>query len=346
MNPTSKIEKRAQIHWAVDPFQNPKLAKHIIAELKSWAKHLDCDVQPVAIVSTSLLKYPLEIASSINGDFPKAAYSAAENYLKKAKAKGFLKPKIVFSEKASNRQMALDLSTFSKQSNALMIFANTHAKQSWNPLRLGGFAETLIAVSRIPVLLINDKVKTKARLNTILFPTNFSSDSRKALTILASLIKNYHAKVQIFNQVERTDMSLYSPLYFGYAPTLDLPSLEKTTEDQRHNRGAKWVEYLSELGVKAVPLIQRQRKLLSFDIISAAKSTNANLIAMTSERGLVAGSILGSTVRDVLLHAPCPVLVMHKPQLSKNIKKESARRKQAKLRFSSDSDLVLPSQIS
>lgn len=42
------LSRKNKIIWSVDPTQDPAAAKNIIKELKVWAKHLNCDVQPVS----------------------------------------------------------------------------------------------------------------------------------------------------------------------------------------------------------------------------------------------------------------------------------------------------------
>lgn len=317
-SPTKLSGNKKRILWSVDPNQDPQEAKNIIVELKTWAKRLNCDVQPVSVFSDSALSFPVDLTTLWTKGIEKFAYESVNQYLKKTRVKGFLPPHVVFSKTLSNRKMAAELSAYAVQVNASLIFANTRAKRTLNPLRLGGFAETLVATSSVPVLLLNQSAAPSSQIPSILFPTNFSSESKVALTLLEPWAQSFKSKIVIFNQVEIPNN------YEGLTPEYFLPiswaALLESTEKGRKTTAKHLVNNLKERGIDSEAIVQRQKKSINVDILNVADKKNINLIALSSHGGPLSQALLGSIARDVLLEAKCPVLIFHRPKAAQKPK--------------------------
>lgn len=317
--------KSKKIIWAVDPMQNPAEAKNLIKEMKVWAKHLGCAIQPVSIFSNRDLNFPVELAFPRTERFEEIAEDLIHRYFKKANIKNILTPEKIFISSNSNRKMAAELARYAERQKALLIFANTKARKTWNPFRLGGFAETLVAISRTPVLLLNPESKPSTQMPSILFPTDFSRDSEVALMNLSPWAKAFHSKVLLFSQVETP--AIYMSEASGYWPaqSASLQSLMRDVEKSRQRKAKHWSSVLAEQNVETQILTQRQKRSLGTDILESAKKNNVSLIALASRRGPLAQTVLGGVARDILLQAKCPVLIFHRP---KDLKKKPAVRKQ------------------
>ena len=313
----SSSKKKNKIIWSVDPTRDPDEAKNIIKELKIWAKHLNCDVQPVSIFSKSTLNFPIEIAFPWKDKLQEVAQKSVIRYLKKTQATGFLPPESVFVPTFSNRKMASEMAKYAEKANALLIFVNTRAKKTWNPFRLGGFAETLVATSRVPVLLLNPASIPTAQIPSILFPTDFSLVSKNALVKLEPWAKAFNSKILIYDQVETPNIYPSDFNGTGQAQTFNMESLIKDVEKSRLKKGAEWSKLLKKQNIKSSLIVQRQQKYLAADILEAAKKNKASLIAIASRSGPVAQALLGSVARDVLLQAKCPVLIFYRPKASR-----------------------------
>lgn len=322
--------KRNKIIWSFDPTQDPREAKNLITELKIWAKRLDCDVQPVTIFSQSTFNLPSDISLPWKNRLQDIAHTAVSRYFKKTAAKGFLPPEIVFASALSNRKMALEMAKYAEKNNAQLVFANTRAKKTWNPFRLGGFAETLVASSRVPVLLLNTRATPSSRIPSILFPTDFSKNSKNALAMLAPWAKAFKAKVMLFDQVEVPNIYPSEFSDIAQTQTLNLESMMKGVERSRLKKGTEWSELLEKQNVKTSLIVQRQRKYLAADILAAATKEKANLIAIASQSSPTTQAILGSVARDIMLQAKCPVLIFYRPKFTRKVMKTSKMRNQQK----------------
>ncbi|MGE0633895.1 MAG: universal stress protein [Pseudobdellovibrionaceae bacterium] len=306
------------IIWAIDPSQDPSEAKNLIKELRTWARHLNCEIQPVSVFSKSVLSLTKKLPIPWEGNADKFAREAVGLYLKQTQCTEFLPPKIIFASTLSNRKMASVLAKHAESENALMIFAYTRAKKTWNPFRLGGFAETLVATSRVPVLLLNPSARPSSKISSILFPTEFSHESKNALLNLAPLAKNFDSQVLIYSQIE--NFPLYPmPISFNgtVPPMMDIASTLRQVEESRTKKAQRWVHLLEGQGIDCSHLIRRQRKNLSADILDIANKNKVNLIAMASLSGPVSQALLGGVARDLLLEAKCPVLIFHKTKVAK-----------------------------
>lgn len=309
--------KKNRIIWSVDPTQDPAEAKNVIKELKVWAQHLDCDIQPVSIFSKSTLNLPIEMAFTRKDKFQQMARNSVARYLKKARATGFLPPELVFVSALSNRKMATEMAKYAERKNAQLIIANTRAKKTWNPFRLGGFAETLAAASRVPILLLNPSSVPSAKIPSILFPTDFSLASKRALERLEPWAKAFNSKVLLYDQIQTPNIypSEFSDMGWTRAPSLE--SMLKDVEESRLKKGVHWSNLLAKQNIESSVLIQRQRKSLAADILEAARKNNASLIAIASQRGPVAQALLGGVARDILLQAKSPVLIFYRPKATR-----------------------------
>ncbi len=309
----NSLVQRNKIIWAIDTSRNPEDDKDIITELKIWSKQLNCDVQPVSVFSKSSLNLSFELPAVKKEKLETLAQKSVNDYMKKSNGKGFLAAEIIFTKASSKRKLASELAKYAENKKSLMIFANTRAQKTWSPFRLGSFAETLVATSKVPVLLHNPATVPSANIPSILFPTDFSHESKNALLRLQPWAKKFKSKIIIYNQVETPNV--YYPEVSGLWPdqVIDLESLTKRTEMARIKKATDWLNDLKKENIDGSILVQRQRKNLGEAIIETARKHKASLIALTNHTGPVAQSILGGVARDVLLLAKCPVLIFYKP---------------------------------
>ena len=308
-----------KIIWAVDPTQKPDEALNLVIELKYWAKRLECEIQPVSVFSNTALNFPLELAFPWKERFESAAKKSLSIYMKKIRTNGFLPAEIIFSSAISTRKLASELVQYAEKERALLIFANTRAKKSWNPFRIGSFAETLLAISKIPVLVFTPTSRPSIKKPNILLPTDFSRESKAALLQIEPWAKALDASIQIYSQVEIPDLYATSENYTWQGQTLDIEAIIKRTEKRRMKKAKEWSNYLNMKNITCSWLIKKQEKFLSTEILDLAKKNKSNLIVLTSRSGPISQALLGSVARDVLLQAKCPVLVFHQP---KSIQKE------------------------
>lgn len=311
-----------KIIWAVDISHDPTYYRNIVKELNIWAKKVNGLIYPVSVVSASLYNLGLPTEYPWQNNYKKSLLLLFQNYLKKAHASKFKSPQVIMSPSFSNRHMAQELIQYAIKENASYIFAHTRMRSRWNPLRLGGFAETLAANSPIPVLLMNLKTKPASRMRSVLFPTDLSSISHESLQQLLPVVDAFNPKLILYNQIEEIPMNLPLTASLSAVQLSELETIRKELEKERDLKIQDWVKQLQDQGVNSSFKIQRQKTFLGKDILTMAHENKADLIVLTNDTGIFPQTALSSTIKDIIMHCTCPVLIYSRAKKStlQNIK--------------------------
>ncbi len=326
MKTTGKIQSSniviEKIIWALDPTQNPNESKSIVKELNQLAKYLNCEIQPVSIFSKFAEGISLESGSPWKENFELIARKSVDLFIKKSQAKNFLPPELIYTTSNSTRKMATEIARYAERKNAFLICAYTRAKKSWIPFRMGSFSETLVASSKVPVLLVNPSAVVSDHIPCILFPTDFSRESKNALVKLERFAKAFKSKILLFNQVVAPNFYSTEVNVTWETPEYNLEALMKEIEEDRLKKAKNWSKFLESKGIACSFVIQRENKSLGTEILAVAKKNKIHLIALASLSGPLTQAIIGSIVKDILLKAVCPVLIFFRPKaIRKRVRK-------------------------
>lgn len=315
---TSAIRNQNQnnktIIWAVDPTQNPSDAKNLILEIEIWSKRLNCSIQPVSIFSNSFLNFPIQLPGNWREKYEELTRNTLSKYLKKTGITEYLPPKRIFTSASSKTKLATELANYAIKNKAVLIFANTTGNKLWNPFRLGSFSESLMAISRTPVVLLNPLSKPTANIESILFVTDFKRDSHVALQNLTPWAKAFNSQIIIFNQVERPSINMSELNIYWPSQTDNPESVLQNIEELRREKANRWSSQLKKAYVDSKILIHRERKSLALDIHEVAKKNAVGLIALASRTGLIGQTFLGSLAKEIALHSRYPVLIFYHPK--------------------------------
>jgi nucleotide-binding universal stress UspA family protein len=142
------------------------------------------------------------------------------------------------------------------------------------------------------------------KLNTILFPTDFSQGARAAMDHAISLAQDYEAKLILLYVIQ--DISIAE----WYIPS----SLSVTDLIEDMQKGA-WKE-MDKWGAEAAAKVKNVEKMVVrgvpfVEIIRTAKEKNADLLVIgTHGRTGIDHMLFGSTAEKVVRKAACPVLTV------------------------------------
>jgi nucleotide-binding universal stress UspA family protein len=147
--------------------------------------------------------------------------------------------------------------------------------------------------------------------NKILAPTDFSEDSKLALSYAVTLAQQFSSEIILVH----VDQPLAPVMVSELNPGLDVSTMNRIAEEGRllalkELDGA--TAHLRDTGVKARGLMRVGAPFL--EIIHAAQSESADLIVMgTHGRTGLAHVLMGSVAERVVNKAPCPVLTVRHP---------------------------------
>ena len=146
------------------------------------------------------------------------------------------------------------------------------------------------------------------RLKKILFPTDFSEHSLRALPYARSLAEVFHAKLHLLHVVE--PMRVLADELLAPAPLIQM-------ETDAEERGRARLHELVDLPTRAILEIEERvvRGVPFAEIVRYAREEEIDLIVLATH-GLsgIAHLLIGSTAEKVVRKAPCAVLTVKSPQ--------------------------------
>jgi len=190
--------------------------------------------------------------------------------------------------------------------DSALLVIGTRGLSGLSHLLLGSTAERVVQHAHCPVLTIHPDDAGKHRnLTTVLVPTDFSTDARKAIHTAHRLLEHLDAArlvlLHAFNlPVEYT---AYGPIptsvsYLEDAGIEAEQQLDKIADELEEREGLK-VETLAREGYPPEVICEQ------------AEEQKADLIVMgTHGRSGLAHLLLGSTAERVVQKAPCPVMTV------------------------------------
>jgi nucleotide-binding universal stress UspA family protein len=205
--------------------------------------------------------------------------------------------------------------------SADLIVMGTHGRTGINWLLSGSIATTVLRRANCPVLALRSTAAARKLGETrlIIHPTDFSVNSRAALTVARSLARDLGARLLILH------VSPPAILMDGtVAAEIDPSTYRASLEELRTSLDGPDLKYPVET-----------RLILGLDreeILRTAQETGCDLIVMgTHGRTGLARLLMGSVAESVLPKASCPVMIVKTPEVvtappqAKSIGKKTVR---------------------
>jgi nucleotide-binding universal stress UspA family protein len=192
--------------------------------------------------------------------------------------------------------------TFAARLRADGIVMGTHGRRGYDRLMLGSVAERVMRNAPCPVLIVNkppddlsaagSRGDREHRLHRILFCTDFSANSERALNYAISATTEYDAELTLLHVLEE------KPAKTDQAIAVLTQQLERLIP----------AELQKSLNTRFAVRLGKPYE----QIIQSAKETHPDIVAMgVRGRGSLDLAVFGSTTYRVMQLGPCPVLAIH-----------------------------------
>jgi len=191
------------------------------------------------------------------------------------------------------------LSRIVEEQNIDLIVTGTHGKHGLEKLLSGSMAEEIFRLASIPVLAIGPEViidpQVEVRINRILYATDFSPESRRAMRYAYALAAEYGAHLYCLHVVEDVWQEPFSTRV----------SADTFCRGQIHEKGFSDIEedvqpeFLVEFGMA---------EQLTLEV---ARNREIQLLVLSvpgTGHPVLSAHLPGPTAYNIVSHAACPVL--------------------------------------
>jgi nucleotide-binding universal stress UspA family protein len=321
MNMTSRTKK---IVWTVDPFAKEKdLQRSAARAIKNLTNGSPSIIEPVYFYSAYLTgEYPLDIPKKWVHEIHTNGQKELNKILKHVNLEN-IKPLHVVSEPyLSMREGVARINEIAKRWKADLIVTSTHARKGIKRLFLGSFAETLLLHSDVPLFFVNPHWIGKFKFKNIIFPTDFSEESKDSFLKVLDIAQTLGSKITLFHKLA----FIWPPTirHSGSIMPLYIDVFNRELEF-RQKDALKWAEEAKLKGVSVTPIIDyKQDGSIASSVLQKLKK-NPGIIAMASTSGPTKTTLLGSTTRKLVRESPYPIWVLH-PQTKAQEKIENIRQ--------------------
>lgn len=301
-------DQEFRIIWAIDAEADLSLQKTAIVGIKALIRGRRATVEPVYLLSTFLDSAP----SQSFGDTLSLTEGAIRERFEKLTARfriPSMKPlTLLTGTDLSMRRRATELSDYAKSRDADVIVLASHGRKGIKRWFLGSFAESMMQLpSGVPLLITNPHGKLTPLFGNILFPTDFSDESKEAYLRVIDFAKHAHSRISIFHRISLTispELHLMATNYPDYA------RVRRRAAADARAQGTDWAREGLEREVKVTVSIDTQGMSSVADAILKQQRRTGGLIALASRSGDAPPLLMGTTTRTVVQGSTSAVWVL------------------------------------
>ena len=305
------------IFWLVDPFsKTPELQRSAALALHLYTEYGECQVFPIYFFSAYLTgEYPLSLPPGLISEIKNTGQDKLNKITQNIPIHDLRPLHIVARPYISMRDSVDYLHRITRKlSSVELIVTSTHSRKGLKRLFMGSFAETLMLhAPEIPILFINPYWRRMSDLKKVVYPTDFSPQSKEAFLSFLPIAQRLKSTITIIHK-----------LVFAWPPALMVsldvgPFYEKAIESEiesKKREGKIWTEEANKYGIKANCFIDHHEENSVIDSIITYTKTRRALIALAAQSGPFTTTIFGSTTRSLIRQSINPIWVIHTKQKS------------------------------
>jgi nucleotide-binding universal stress UspA family protein len=189
---------------------------------------------------------------------------------------------------------------------------STHSRDGLTRLMMGSFAESLLMISKTP-LLITHPGAPKKTINKILFATDLNKTAMGVFRKVLAFAREMETEIVILHVVKHPLEPVIQSgiLLLGGGWISSAAHHEKVTE-QRESEAKKWHQEALKAGVKVKTIVTPVEGTVTETILSQSQANDCQMIAMAAQSGKLVANWVGSISREVVRSSQCPVWVVRK----------------------------------
>jgi nucleotide-binding universal stress UspA family protein len=267
----------------------------------SLARHYEARLTLVHVVPPVFAAYPSYVYPDMVNDLYQDLRAHAEEQLRLF-ASSHSREGVQAVSKVCEGAVPESILALATAENADLIVMGTHGRQGFDHLLLGSVTEKVLRKARCPVLVVRTSAHDfvgaedgdSVHLRKILFGTDFSPHSERALEYALSLAEEYGAELTLLNVLDEVP------------PSTDLSTI--TADIIRQLEAPIPAEVREWCTIKSQLRVGRPYQ----EIVHYARETGTDLIVLgVRGRNTLDLALFGSTAHRVIQSATCPVLAVH-----------------------------------
>jgi nucleotide-binding universal stress UspA family protein len=211
-----------------------------------------------------------------------------------------VRSKLITEDSHSLRSGVEEVIAFVKRQKVDLVTLQTHSRKGFERFLVGSFAETMMLMSPISLLLLNPDVRVSKRVKQILLAVDIDKSAEVSVKHATKLARYAGATLRLLHIARPS----YSANFHGQDK--DVFSYRKNID----RRIQDLVAIAEAGGVDCTAIIRDDLSPTTDVILDEAKSSKADVIAVHAKSGPLRRLILGSVARHVVRAANVPVLVL------------------------------------
>lgn len=310
-----------KVIWAVDVFDaNKKMHQEAAHVLRSLSERTGASIEAVHLLNVPEMRAGEDFHGPWEEFYSQAAKDTLARWLDEVRpGLGKLGSHVILQRYPTHTHEGVEnILEFAAQKNGDLIVVCTHGRSGIKRAVLGSFTEALLLKSPIPVMTIGpDMIHGNHGFDHLIFPTDFAQDAQYAYREAVSFAQQLKSKLVLFHSVPhpiepivQSGVSLlggsWSPLFTFFG--------EQVERQLKHARA--WARWADHQGVEVELQIHSSGGSISDALFGIAREKPGCYIVMVEKVGLITSTLVGSLVRGVVRHAPCPVFAMKPPVAS------------------------------
>jgi nucleotide-binding universal stress UspA family protein len=261
-----------KILWAVDPLAEEIALQRSAAQAIQWLtkNRPNALVQPIFMANDLSAGLPGRAVRHYLEKVDVFANDSLHELLKKISIHGMRPLRIIARPFASADEAAQELIASQAEENGYdLIVASSRARRdAASELGLpGSFVEALIRQSSLPVFAVNPQWRRFLGYKRIVFPTDFSSESKEWLDYAIGLAGSLQMKLALFHKLS---FPLGAPSHRVLSLVPEVGHALAAKIERAHWQAKKWVLAARKRGVQASVSVESRQQGSYLDSFSAA----------------------------------------------------------------------------